>query len=333
MTVLAAAAAVVLLQGCKPQVLEFRNVVVANGKIYQGDKNKPFDGEVTNIPETAIFPREAEIALLRPLGVLESTKAESNVHFRSDAVCKVNVREGSLHGQATCHFPRSELVRSVMSFDQGVLSGPVTVKGRPPTGHLIASGTFDAGKLAGKHQIFHPGSGKPVWEATWKGGMLDGAETAWDPATGKVVGSATYKGGKLDGEVKRYASDGERVTYRSTFNNGLMEGLEEEFDPQNGRPLKSVEWKAGKKHGLAREWNWPGQPPYESQCDQGNCVLTKRPEDASTQPPSAAKATDENACVNKWIVAHRKHVGEDASVSADQLGEWKEWCSQGKTPA
>lgn len=37
-------------------------------------------------------------------------------------------------------------------------------------------------------------------------------------------------------------------------------------------------------------------------------------------------------CVNKWVNAYRRDMGDDALVRADMLDEWESWCKKGKQP-
>lgn len=232
----------------------------------------------------------------------------------------------------TCKYPSSELVRYELVISDGVPDGEVKYYGPPPSNRLLASATFENGLLDGKHEAFHPRTGTKVWEGTWKEGRLNGPETGWHLSTGNLFFKAFHKDGKAEGPVVRYAEDGKTVVYRANFEQGLLHGLEEAFDSQSGRLYKAVEWKAGKRHGLAREWNWPNQPPLESQCVEGQCVVTKRPEDARDQA-EAAPTNDANAgCVDLWITAHRKEVGPDAAIAAPQIQEWEDWCKESKKP-
>lgn len=38
-------------------------------------------------------------------------------------------------------------------------------------------------------------------------------------------------------------------------------------------------------------------------------------------------------CVDQWIVAYREEQGQEAIVTQDQIGEWTDWCNQGKRPS
>lgn len=40
--------------------------------------------------------------------------------------------------------------------------------------------------------------------------------------------------------------------------------------------------------------------------------------------------TDTDQCVDHWIDAYRKEVGDDAAVTQGQLDEWDGWCKEGK---
>jgi antitoxin component YwqK of YwqJK toxin-antitoxin module len=318
------------LTGCGAKVLDYRNATISSGKIYQGNENEPFNGKLTNVPEFVIFPRDAAISVLRPLDDVRKELDGANQYFRDTGPCVVTVKDGLPNGEADCKFRQSELARSTITFRNGVLSGAVKIYAFPPQKHVVADAAFKDGRLEGKHQIFSPENGKKIWEATWKDGVKDGAETVWDEGTGNVIGRANYVAGKPQGDVVRYAPDGKRLIYRAHLEGGLFEGVEEEFEPTTGRPLKYVEWKAGRKNGVERAWNWPGQPPFESQCNQDVCRVTKRPEDAQTQ--AAAPSASPVGCVDRWIAAHHKVAGPDAMIAADQLSEWEEWCAKGTVP-
>nr|WP_152029960.1 hypothetical protein [Pseudomonas sp. LPH1] len=37
-------------------------------------------------------------------------------------------------------------------------------------------------------------------------------------------------------------------------------------------------------------------------------------------------------CLDAWITAHQEESGELSVIAGDQLSEWEDWCSKGKTP-
>lgn len=325
-------AALLVLAGCGKNVLDFRNAEVSNGKIYADRANEPFSGKVTNIPEERIVPRKINSELLGPLQTVLKNAGGYVAYFIPNSTCDADVRQGAPIGNLVCKNPSSQ-VRYEMSFSDGTLDGEIKVYATGPTNHLVASGTYKAGRLDGKHEIFSPVDGKKLWEASWKAGALDGPETMWHLSTGNLAYSATYKDGKPEGPVVKYAEDGKRVLYRANFVGGLFEGVQEEFF-ESGKPAKYVEWKAGRKHGISREWNGIDEQPFESQCVEGNCVVTKRHDDVPVEDKAAApKPSAYAACMDKWTEVHRKLLGEGAAVSEEQLKEWRAMCVMGRTPA
>jgi hypothetical protein len=50
-------------------------------------------------------------------------------------------------------------------------------------------------------------------------------------------------------------------------------------------------------------------------------------------PNGPMSSTGTAHCVEKWVAAHRKEVGAEALIGADQLSEWEEGCKAGKLPS
>ncbi|MFG9747225.1 hypothetical protein EWS90_28305 [Pseudomonas aeruginosa] len=48
-------------------------------------------------------------------------------------------------------------------------------------------------------------------------------------------------------------------------------------------------------------------------------------------PVQTDSPTAEN-CLDAWITAYRKEVGEEAPIINDQINEWEDWCASGKYP-
>lgn len=46
-----------------------------------------------------------------------------------------------------------------------------------------------------------------------------------------------------------------------------------------------------------------------------------------------APKVDTKKCLGMWTDAYHKEEGEEAMISADQIGEWERWCSDGKSPS
>lgn len=60
--------------------------------------------------------------------------------------------------------------------------------------------------------------------------------------------------------------------------------------------------------------------------------LLRRPEPVPPGNPGTRTNEASESCVSAWTRAHRKNVGPDAVVAADQIQEWETWCSEGKRP-
>jgi hypothetical protein len=322
--------ALIALSGCAREPLDFRNAEVSNGKIYAEGANEPFDGRVTNVPERLIVPKQLAgpgAQFTSPFSAVGNVSWYALDFGADNSLCDTEVEAGLPTGKMVCKYPSSEMVRYELSLESGRLQGGVKYYGPPPSNRLLASAGFDQGRLEGKHEAFHPRTGKKVWEGTWKAGLLDGEETGWYLSTGNMFFKAHYKNGKAEGPVIRYAEDGTTVIYRATFANGLKDGLEESFST-TGKPGNYTQWRAGKKHGVHRYWNWPEKTPWEYQCVEGVCTEVKQAQ-SSQDAPSTAPA---GACVSAWIAVHRNHVGPDAAISAGQIQEWQDWCKEGRRP-
>lgn len=66
------------------------------------------------------------------------------------------------------------------------------------------------------------------------------------------------------------------------------------------------------------------------------CLLTGMalatiPNAAFAAKPVKSKKSIE-ACVDKWVEAYRREVGEEAIIRHDMLKEWEQWCKRGKQP-
>lgn len=69
---------------------------------------------------------------------------------------------------------------------------------------------------------------------------------------------------------------------------------------------------------------------WEAACKEasgpGTSPATPAPESANAPPGGT------DVCVSRWTVAYRRKTGDDSIATADQLGEWQEWCKAGKLP-
>lgn len=276
-----------MLAGCKGDVLDYRNVQIANGKIFAGSANSPFSGTVTNVPNGQIlasqrgfqsFVKTVETVLPNvTVNYLDAVGLEfisTDPDAPSAVYCDVHANEGYLDGHATCKGANSDEVRMDMTFKGGRLDGTLTVYDTTGGKTVLAEAAFANGALNGKQTIYSPATHKLVHATNWANGTLDGTEEGFDENTGNLILHATLTGGKYDGKFTRYAPDGQTVLSQSTFSNGVE--------------IRDAS---------------PGQPAGQ-----------------------LSSASDINACVDGWTAAYHRERGDDALIATDQLGEWRLQC-------
>lgn len=71
--------------------------------------------------------------------------------------------------------------------------------------------------------------------------------------------------------------------------------------------------------------------PVDPLTAQFNAALAN-PDAASSvlAPDTASGESPTDRCVDRWVDAYRKEVGQDTVVTQDQLNEWTQWCQAGK---
>ncbi|WP_308446455.1 hypothetical protein, partial [Chitinimonas sp. BJYL2] len=184
--------------------------------------------------------------------------------------------------------------RSVFQYENGLREGKYESHDEN-TGTVIASGQFVNNVLSGPFHEFNS-AGKKTARYTMANGERNGPFERYDPQTGQVVESGSYEYNKLSGTVLRFNAEGKKIALNN-YHFDVKEGLQQEFDPASGRIIQSATFINGQE-----------------------------------VPGSGGVAEATTSCTDKWIVAHRKQVGEDAPISADQMTEWEDWCRVGKQP-
>lgn len=319
-------AVVCMVAGCGDRVLEASNATIKNGRFYRDGEDKPFTGKVTNVPEAAVLPREATIALLTPLrNLTKDGGLQQRVIFFAGSICDVQVKEGMPQGEMVCKYPETEFKRWSMTFRDGRLQGEVAFFGPPPENRQLITARFSDGAQDGRYEVFSAATGKRILQDTFKAGVPDGEETGWDESTGNVTGKGTYVAGKLDGPLVRYAPDGKTVIYRTTLVAGLHNGVEEEFHLTTGKPKRRVEWKNGKQDGAYQAWDESGALIADEIYRDGVPIF-------SVSQGRSADVTGVQYCVGLWASAFRSSKGDDAAVTNDQSAEWEHRCREGKSP-
>lgn len=335
---------VLVLTGCKSEVLEYKDVEVVNGKIFKKGADKPFSGifsanagEIVDGRQTgfAQFAQKAESNALSTSEVFVGGCGHGNANpsawefglkLAAGGLCKASVRDGLFDGKASCQTEKSERPTLEMSFKEGLLDGPLTYFKSRTGGSFITTVTFKKGQPDGKQEMINTATQKLVYRTNWKNGLMDGEEEAFDFNTGNLIGHVKCVNNDPEGEVVRYAPNGKTLVYKATFVAGELHGTEESFSATTGKLTHRTEWNHGAMQGIERDWNEQGELTFET--DHGGKDVS------SSSNPAAPALTPEqlNACVDIWTAAYQKENGQDAMVTMDQLGEWEGWCKEGKRP-
>ncbi|CAJ3526657.1 toxin-antitoxin system YwqK family antitoxin [Burkholderia pseudomallei] len=351
--ILSSLVAALALAGCKGDVLDYRNAQFVNGKVYAGNANEPFSGNLTNVPDRALLIEQSgfeQTGKLTSIALADSLPAaERNAQsflgtsgaaaLLSDALCDVQVSDGVPDGKAICKAPQSNLVRIDMSFKHGALDGSFTLSGGQDNGQLMEV-TFRNGQPDGTQKVYSWTNHKLVHTFPWNSGVPSGTEEAFDANTGAVVKRATFIDGKYEGEVIHYAPDGKRITLSATYARGKLNGPYKEWD-SSGAVLADKTYSNGMEVGsdgsdfgsCLNEWDdayraTPGHrafPPTElEQQWKTSCRAGRHPSGPNSDLPNSTASA--SSCVDARIAAYRRENGDDALVTTDQLGEWEAGC-------
>ncbi|MCM2481710.1 toxin-antitoxin system YwqK family antitoxin [Burkholderia glumae] len=322
----AVALAVVLLAGCKGDVLDYRNAQMVNGKVYDGRANEPFSGTLTNVPSAVILsPQQGFKTAIRtmektlPALTLNYISAAGIDYFPTDdripfaAYCDADVSNGYLDGKATCKAANSDHTLITMSFTSGQLDGELNSYAPDDTSHLFAKVTFRNGNADGRLEVYSPSTHRLVHTLMWANGVLNGDEEGFDENTGNRVLQASLANGQYEGKMTGYASDGNRVIYSASYANGLKQGVEDTFDLQTGKPSGHAEYVDGKLDGTVKRWNADGKLVYERDYRNG------------LEIPDSEAVT---ACLNQKYEAFAKTNAGGENVDAALHNEWEATCKE-----
>ena len=315
-----------LLAGCSGSVLDFRNAEISNGKIFKEGDNKPFSGKLTDVPDSKILMGHPGWG--KALNFLGKGALTGSGRGVMGSLCTAPVSDGYIDGKVQCKLPRSEALMYEFRLVKGMLDGDFRLYDGSDDKEVVVEAGFVKGALDGRHRIFDPSTHKLRYEATYKDGAVDGEEAEYNGSTSVKVASRRYNKGKLDGEAVEYAADGKTVVFRGSYVDGKRHGLHEKFDAKTGRKLAEDGYNNGERHGPSRLWSSEGRLLDERYFENGMPV-DRPPAVAGGAGAPGAAAQD---CVDGWMAAHRKEVGPDAPIRMDQIGEWEEWCKQGKRP-
>lgn len=288
------------------------------------------------------------------------------------ALCTVSIKDGAPNGDASCTAPQSDTVRIKANFSAAALSGDfmlydaagsqklVTVSfvdGKPDgtmeihspnTGKLVHSTSWNKGVLNGDDKGFDEQTGNQVLQMTmidgridgqvthyapdgkqvtyksqFESGVQEGKEETFDPSSGTLTGQAEYIHGKLQDTVKRWKPDGTLI-YEKHYDAGRELPVSDQVKACVAQRREAI----GNIEGLGID----AENEWEAQCEQtreqGGKASDANPVAQSVSTP----VSDNPVCVNAWIAAFHHEKGDEATVSPDQIEEWRTWCAQGKHP-
>lgn len=311
--------AATVLAGCFGEVLDFRNAEVSHGKIYNAGVNEPFSGRVTNIPYSKMPTKPLLRIFLTVSNVMADRGGMEVGNHPRDLLCDADFDKGLLDGDAACTLPGLDGPYMTMSYERGSLEGTVKVASTKAKGVTLAQATYKDDAIDGELIVNHPETGKLLSSSHWRAGKQHGSEETYSLKTGKLRFKGTFIDGQPDGEVLSYRSDGEKLLSKVQFVAGKPHGIEEDYNLE-GQLMKRVQWVEGQIVKLEM-WNEKGQA-----IDNTGRLIGGSNESPSPQASGASST----GCVDGWTAAFRKENGDDAMVTMDQLGEWEDWCRQGK---
>lgn len=359
---LVGALATVVLTGCTAEI-DNAEVMNRNGLIYKYGDTDPFTGRVVNMP--AGLPGIAALCNTQVEKGRYSGKSECV--YNAQKVYEVEYAAGIKNGTETVFDAKTGAKVSIKNWKSGRLDGTVE---EYQNGVLTHRQAFKDGKPEGQESRWTADGGKVITELTWSNGQkfsgyetdseaklnyangqLHGSQTKYDYIVGSlkqfIAAEENYKDGKLDGVQKHYKNilhtDIVQQESEVNYENGTaVSGWFRQFSTPDGKVLQEI--KLVRTEQAEDEDFFSGYPgnlvpdgliqSYNSQTGElegeERWVNGLRETAASLITTVAAGSTE--ACQDAWMTAYRKEVGEEAMISSDQIGEWEQWCAEGKLP-
>jgi antitoxin component YwqK of YwqJK toxin-antitoxin module len=327
-----------MLAGCNGNVLDYRNVELVNGKIYEKGANEAFSGHVTNVPDGDLLTAQEEMRKLSPVlknafdsaGVnrqLLVDYSKANLAYATNTFCDIKVSKGILNGTATCTAPRSDEVVSHIDFEDGNIAG--TFKYVIPTASSkpLVEIPFGAKGVNGTVKVFYPGTDDVAMSLEFNDGLVDGAGRTYSK-TGALLSVNNYKTGDFDGESVGYSDDGRVKLIVVRWKKGHRDGATETFYP-SGSKKNVTDYANGQKNGLDQDFDEQGKLTSETVWADG--VPQPHVEPSASVAPATTASGDPEKCQAGWVAAFNAQSGADAVITSDQLDEWESWCKDGKS--
>lgn len=359
---LAVALAAVVLTGCSAEI-DNAEVVTRNGLIYKYADTDPFSGKVLNMPIglpglTALCNSEVEKGRF---------SGKSECSFNGKKVYEVEYLAGKKNGTEAVFDAKSGARVSVKNWKDGRQDG---VTEAFENGVLVHQQSFKNGQPDAQETRWTADGSKVITELTWSNGKkLSGYETDSNEtsnyANGQLHG-AQIKYGYLIGSLKQYVAaelnyndgklDGVQKQYKNILHTNIVQ-QESEINYENGtavsgwfRQFSTPDGKVLQEIKLVRteeaedEDFYSGYPgnlvpdgviqSYNPQTGQleGEERWVNGVRETQSSVLSTVAAVSAETCQDAWMTAYRAEVGEEAMITHDQIGEWEQWCAEGKMP-
>ncbi|MGF6313945.1 toxin-antitoxin system YwqK family antitoxin [Pseudomonas frederiksbergensis] len=303
--------------GCSASQLDYRNAQINNGLIYSGSNNQPFSGRVTNVPESFIRPNSGYNTFISNMNeMLKTAKADKNAFWGRTFSCDVEVDDGYISGDVSCHQPNTRALRYTAQYDAGKMDGDMQVfalDGRK----TIAKASFKGDLLDGSATILSPNSAKSLQLRNYKNGKPDGKQENYDETTGNVVYRQQSKDGLTVGKVETFNAQGS-ITRQIPYDDGVPHGIAYEWDANNNRMIGLTTFDHGAKTGESKTWSPDGVLTSDYVYARNAIVEDKL-------HPVQATA---NTCLTSLIDNFRKANGGNSSIDADQIEKWESSCGK-----
>lgn len=226
-------------------------------------------------------------------------------------IYKVKLIDGKKDGIEETYSPTSNKLIAKVNMVNGIIVGSEKHWSNDGSVLLIDRNWVD-GKATGFSKQFDATGAKLLVDLTWKDGKATGFETVGDTG-GAAYNEYHLKDGLFDGVHKGYAFTRDAKpsgTFLYIVNN----------------------YKEGKLNGKSQEFGEDGKISSETYYSEGVEIPLPPSHVAGLDTQVNTTTLNSGSCVDSWTAAHRKEVGEDAMITADQINEWEHWCRQGKLP-
>lgn len=315
-----------VLTGCGGDVLDWRNASVSGGKVYAGNNNTPFSGQLTNIPENQLpFNDAFNDLLVQHNRQMERIKDRTQGFIGRYLICDTTVEDGLVSGPTTCRNAQGAIRWKASLHGKG-LDGVAEIY--DITGQkVLTSHEYTDGVANGTLKVFSPNTGKLIGEYHSKNGKADGEQTSW-AENGTKTYFADTKDGKYVGVMQEWSPNGQLIG-EVPYSDGVIDGQVKSWDAETGKQTAIATFVAGVKLGRSTTWDEHGNLISDGNYQADGQFIPLKSAQSAT---STSAGNDQKSCFDQWVDAYHQELGEDAMVTHDQMTEWEEWCSEGKHP-